>query len=237
MRKYLLVALCCYAVFGLSFTLLTKNHVAADNSNIIVQTIPGPTVAQKFADRAESSWSWYITRASGIVAAICFVILMLSGIGQVTGYTFRILDPLTSWASHRALGIAFGVAVLVHMFSLLFDHFVKFNLLEIFIPWLSKYQPVTIFGFHMGSLYVALGVLSFYLVTITIISSLVWVEKKPYLWKWLHLLSYITLFFIFVHALFIGTDLAHGLLRLLWILAGISVFVVSLQRLWRAHTT
>lgn len=236
MRKVLLLLLSFYAVFGLIFTLTAKSYAASDNANIVVQTIPGPTVAQKFTDRAESSWSWYLTRASGIVAAISFAILMLSGIGQVTGYTFRFLDPLTSWASHRALGIAFGVSVLVHMFSLLFDKFVKFNILEILIPWLSKYQPVTIFGFHLGSLFVALGVLSFYMVAITIITSLIWVEKKPHTWKWLHLLSYITMFFIFIHALYIGTDLAHGIFRILWIITGVSIFIAAMQRLWRAYT-
>ncbi|PIZ62715.1 hypothetical protein COY17_01900, partial [Candidatus Saccharibacteria bacterium CG_4_10_14_0_2_um_filter_52_9] len=59
------------------------------SSNIVVQTIPGPTVAQKFTERAKSSWPWYLVRGSGMVAAAALVILLLSGIGQVTGYTFR----------------------------------------------------------------------------------------------------------------------------------------------------
>jgi DMSO/TMAO reductase YedYZ heme-binding membrane subunit len=218
--------------FGFS-ALVTHTAYAQDNGNIIVKTIPGPTVGDKFTARAKSSWSWYLTRASGLVAAATLVILILSGIGQVTGYTFRFLDPLTSWASHRALGIAFTVSVLVHILSLLFDHFVKFSILDIFIPWLSNYKPVTLFGWHLGSLYVALGVISFYLVIIVLVTSLLWVDKKPHMWKWIHLLSYLTIAFVFIHALYIGTDIAHGIIRWIWIALALGILVATVHRLWR----
>lgn len=235
MRKLLLV------VFALALSLSLFNlrpvHAASSESgNIVVETIPGPTVAQKLGDRAKSSWSWYLTRGSGLVAAIALVILMLSGIGQVTGYTFRFLEPLTAWASHRALGITFGIAVFLHIFSLLFDKFVPFTILELLVPWLSDYKPVTLLGFHLGSLYVALGVLAFYLVALVIITSLVWVDKKPYIWKLIHLISYLVIVFVFVHALYLGSDLAHGVIRLLWVLSGFAIALAVLHRLWRAKT-
>ena len=213
MRKYLLI------IFALSISISAiigfgrlPLAVAATSSggNIIVQTIPGPTVAQKLTERTKSSWSWYVARGSGLVAAAILIVLVLSGIGQVTGYTYRFLDPLTAWASHRALGIAFGVSVLIHMISLLFDHFVPFNILQLLVPWLSNYKPVTLFGLHLGSLWVALGVLAFYGVMLVIITTLVWVEKKPYTWKLFHLLTYVIVLFVFVHALYLGTDLVHG---------------------------
>lgn len=172
-----------------------------------------------------------------MVAAVLLVILMMSGIGQVTGYTFRFLDPLTAWASHRALGIAFGVSVLTHIFSLLFDNFVHFSFWQLLIPWHSNYKPVTLFGFHLGSLYVALGVLAFYGAALVVISSLLWVEKKPYLWKLIHLLNYLVILFVFIHALYLGTDLMHGILRWLWIVLGITIVFAVIHRLWRAKTT
>lgn len=239
MRKLGILFICLCSLAGLLGAASPSQPALAaeDDGNFVVQTIPGPTVAERVVDRTQTSWPWYLSRASGLIAAITLIILMLSGIGQITGYTFKFLDPLTSWASHRALGIACGVAVLVHVFSLLFDKFIKFNLLELLVPWLSKYQPVTLFGWHVGSLYIALGVLSLYLIVIIIFTSLVWVEKKPYLWKLIHLLSYMLIFFIFIHALYLGTDLTHGVLRWLWIAAGLGILVASLQRLWRAKTT
>ncbi|MFA5003831.1 MAG: hypothetical protein WC498_00965 [Candidatus Saccharimonadales bacterium] len=206
-------------------------------ANVVVQDAQGPSVAQKFTDRAKSSWPWFIVRASGLVAAASLILLMLSGIGQITGDTFRFLAPLTAWASHRALGITFGISVLIHMVGLLFDTFVPFGILQLLVPWLSNYKPVTLFGVHLGSLYVALGVLAFYAVGLVVVSSLLWVEKKPYIWKWIHLLSYVIIMFVFVHALYLGTDLAHGIFRLLWIVLACAVLLGSLYRLWRAKTT
>jgi len=220
-----------------SFALLLNHPVMAQANNIVVQTIPGPTVGQQLLTRASNSWPWYIVRGAGIVAAVSLFLLMLSGIGSVTGHMFKFMEPLTAWASHKALGTVFGISVLIHMIGLLFDHFVPFNILDILVPWLSNYKPVTIWGMQLGSLWVALGVLSFYAVALIVITSLVWIEKKPYMWKLIHLLSYAVMLFVFVHALYLGTDLAGGFLRWLWIALGIGIAYTVVIRLWRAKTT
>jgi sulfoxide reductase heme-binding subunit YedZ len=223
-------------VLGLGSLLSVPAFAQDGTGNITVQTIPGPTVAQQLAHRTTSSWSWYLTRASGLIAAIALVILMLSGIGQLTGYSFRFLEPLTAWASHRALGLTFGVAILVHMVTLLFDHFVPFSVLTLLIPWLSTYKPVTIAGIQLGSLYVALGVLAFYATIVVILTSLFWIDKKPYIWKITHILSYFIIASVFVHALYIGTDLASGWLRWLWIGSAVLIAGAILYRLRRMKT-
>jgi len=224
----------------LSFVVMNSQPVAAEaqpgGNSIVVQSIPGPTVIEKIAQRTEVSWPWYLTRASGVIAMGALIVLILSGIGFVTGHSFKFLEPLTAWASHRALGITFGVAILVHMLTLLFDHFVSFSVLDLLVPWLSTYHPVTIAGIQFGSLFVALGVLAFYGVALIIITSLVWVEKKPKLWKFIHLVSYLILVFVFVHALFIGTDFADGIPRFLLIVAGFILAIAILLRLRRART-
>ncbi len=239
MRKFIIIAMIIsaaytsLAVFGSS---AAYAQTPSSSGTIVVQTIPGPTVIQKISARAESSWPWYVTRASGIVAAVALFILMLSGIGLVTGGAFRFLEPLTAWASHRALGITFGISVMIHMSALLFDHFVSFSILDLFVPWLSNYKPLDIAGFHLGSLFVALGVLAFYGVALVIITSLVWIDKKPHTWKIMHLLTYIILLFVFIHALYLGTDLAGGVMRLAWLIIGLVTALAVLYRLWRAKT-
>ena len=236
MRKSYLLGLIIAFLLSWGNLIPDATYAQEGTGNITVQTIPGPTVAQQLAHRTSSSWSWYLTRASGLIAAIALVILMLSGIGQLTGYSFRFLEPLTAWASHRALGITFGVAVLIHMFTLLFDHFVPFTLLTIFIPWLSTYKPLTIAGIQFGSLYVALGVLAFYATIMVILTSLFWIDKKPYIWKITHLTSYFIIAAVFVHALYIGTDLASGWLRWLWIGLALLITGAIIHRLRRVKT-
>lgn len=212
--------------------------IAAETTQdtITVETIPGATVTDKVTDKARTSWPWYVCRASGLIAAVSLVLLIVSGVGQVTGFTYRLLEPLTAWASHRALGIVFGISILLHVGSLLFDHFLPFNILHLLVPWLSDYKPVTLFGIHLGSLYLALGIIALYLTAAIVISSLMWIDKKPHTWKWLHMLSYLVIIFVFVHALYLGTDVSHGWVRIAWLGCAACMVLVGVHRSWRAYT-
>ena len=231
--KKLLVA----AVVAWSMLMPLGGVVMAQSSATSTQTTStSPSVAQQAAERIKSSWPWYIVRAAGIIAAISLVLLLLSGVGQITGYTFRLVEPITAWATHRALGLVFMGSVFVHILALLFDKFVTFNIWQVLIPFVSPYRPVTLFGRNFGSLYVALGVLSFYLMLTIVITSLVWIDKKPHTWKLLHFFSYLTMIFVFLHALYIGTDLAVGWLKVVWIVLGIIIAGATILRLWRAKT-
>lgn len=232
---YKIIFIAFMAIFG--FTFVPSMQVAAqapDSSNIIVDPIPGPTAAEKLTDKAKSSWPWYVTRGSGLVAAVLLFVLMLAGIGMITGHSFKFLDPLIAWATHRAIGIAFIVAILVHMGALLFDKFAPFKIPDLLVPFVSDYKPVSIAGFNVGSLYVALGVVAFWSVLFIVLTSLFWINKKPKLWRIIHYLTYLTMVAVFIHALLIGTDLAHGLLRFLWVLGGIIIAIILIVRLKRA---
>jgi hypothetical protein len=196
----------------------------------------GTSVAQQVIVKAKTSWSWYATRASGLVAALLLILLILSGIGQVTGMTYRIVEPLAAWGLHRALGIAFGVSVVVHVVVLLFDKFAPFTLLQVLIPFKSNYMPVTIAGHYFGSLYVACGVFALYAAAIVILTSLFWIDKKPVLWRLAHYLSYLLVILIFFHGLFTGTDTRHGFVRVIWWFFGALLVMGITSRLRRAWT-
>lgn len=206
----------------------------SNNSSVTVETIPGQSLQQIIATRAERSWPWYIVRASGILAGISLVALLLSGIGSITGHYFRLLDPLTAWATHRALGITFVISILVHMTTLLFDKFVPFGFVDIVVPWASNYRTFTLGGLPLGSIFVALGVLAFYGSLIVVITSLMLVDKKPRLWKLIHYLSYLIMVEVFIHALVLGTDTGHGIGKILWVAGGVVVFIAIGLRLRRA---
>ncbi len=246
MRK-LIITLQAVVLIGLSFSFLislpahaaanvpstTQSFTATDQPNILVNPVQGPTVSGQLETRAKSSWPWYITRASGFVAAFALVLLMLSGIGFITGATFRFLEPLTAWATHKAIAVVFGISLLVHGIALLFDKFVPFKIIQVLVPFESNYHDTTIAGHYVGSLYVALGVIAMYFVLAIILTSYLWIDKKPHLWKSVHLLAYLTMIFVFFHALYLGTDLTHGIFRILWILSGIGVMIAIIYRLRR----
>jgi sulfoxide reductase heme-binding subunit YedZ len=189
------------------------------------------------ATRAGSSWPWYVIRAAGFTAAGLIVLLMLSGIGQVTGLTYRFIEPIKAWMIHKALAIALCVAIAIHGGFLLIDHYVRFSLQDIFVPFLSHYNNNTqLLGLPLGDVAVALGILAMYGVAIIVASSLGWIDTKKGAWKKLHYLSYAVALFVFLHALYAGSDLQYGVFRAAWIFLGLLVGVAVIARLLRAGT-
>ncbi len=224
-----------------SITILgTVNNLSiaqsVNTSSAHVDTSNKVSTSDQLVKKVRSSWPWYTARASGLVAAGSLILLMISGIGMITGKTFSFFEPITAWATHRALGISFGISVIVHVVVLYFDRFVPFNITNLLVPFTSNYKPISVFGIPLGSFYVATGVISLYIVAAVIITSLIWVHKKPWLWKVTHLLSYLAMLLVFVHGLYLGTDLAHGILRWAWIALGVSILIMSFMRLRRANT-
>ena len=239
-KKINLIILSLISVFflslGTSLAIGATTLATTSSPDIIVPAVQGPSIQSNLKNRAKTAWPWYITRASGIVAAVLLFMLIISGVGLITGYTFKFLEPLNAWATHRAMGLAFFVALIVHGGSLLFDTYIKFNIAQIFLPFLSNYKTSTLFNHPVGSLYVAMGIIAFYFILAIVLSSLLWINKKPNQWKSLHFLSYLVFIFVFIHALYIGTDFAHGIFRIAWIIFGVLAALLMIYRLSRARS-
>jgi len=184
------------------------------------------------ASRVSLSWPWYVTRASGLVAAALLVVLMITGISVFTGYQFKFMEPIRAWANHRTLGIAFAIAVGVHILSLLFDKYISFNIVQVFVPFTSQYKHIKLLNVSVGSFGVALGVLSLYMVIAIVLTSLTGIMSgSPRFWKWTHLLSYLVILAIFFHSIMIGTDLHNGIWRWTWIAVNVVILGFVVLRL------
>lgn len=188
--------------------------------------------AQIAGQRLAVSWPWYVIRAAGFVAAGLLILLMLSGIGQVTGLTYRFIEPVKAWAVHKALAFALVGSLAVHIGFLLIDRFVPFSLTQLLVPFASHYSNHTI----LPSLAVGFGVLAMYGIVIIVLSSLGWIHRQPRRWHALHYLSYLVALLVFLHALGTGSDLKYGLFRAGWLALGLIVGIGILSRLWRAGT-
>jgi methionine sulfoxide reductase heme-binding subunit len=195
----------------------------------------GATKISVATSRAATSWAWYVIRASGFVGVILLILLMISGIGMVTGLTYKFLQPLKAWAVHKALGIALCVAIVIHVGFLLIDHFVNFSFLQITVPFVSNYTNGSKFlGVGLSAVAMALGVLAMYGTAVIVLSSLKWIDTKKRAWRYLHYVSYFVMFAAFIHALGTGTDLKHGFLRILFIAASFLVILGVISRLRRS---
>lgn len=226
-----------FLVFNPAKLLAQESTIQAQSSSIPIQSEPEQSTSSILTEKSKESWPWYLVRASGLLAFFLLFMMIVSGIGQVAGYSFRYLEPITAWATHRATGIAFTVAVAVHIFGILIDKFVSFNIWDILIPFKSDFKPVEIFGHNFGSLYVTFGIVAVYALLIIIITSYIWIDRKPQTWKIFHLTSYLIVALIFVHGLFLGTDISSGFLRIIWIILGFILMLLVLYRLWRVRTT
>lgn len=187
--------------------------------------------------RVGASWPWYIIRGAGFVAAGLLILLMISGIGQVTGLIYNYIEPVTAWAIHKALAYALCVSIVIHAGFLLIDKFVRFNLIQLFIPFASHYNNGTkLAGVPLGALAVTLGITAMYGIAIVVASSLGWIDTKKKTWRKLHYISYAVALLVFLHALYIGSDLKYGTFRAAWVAAGFIVIIAVIARLWRAGT-
>mgnify|MGYP000849703479 FL=1 len=180
-----------------------------------------------------TSWPWYVIRASGISAVALLILIMVSGIGMVTGLTYRFIEPLKAWSIHRAMAIAMSLLAIIHVSFLLIDSFAKYNVLDVLIPFKVQFEQSQVFGINVGSFYNALGIFSLYMLPFIVLSSLFFIESKKKLWELLHYLSYPFMVLVYFHTLFLGTDFKHGVLRLLWIVFGLVLAVLTVTRLAR----
>jgi sulfoxide reductase heme-binding subunit YedZ len=203
---------------------------------LLATSAAGPTL-QLASNRVSTSWTWYIVRAAGFAAAGLLILLMLSGIGQVTGLTYRFIEPIKAWALHKAMALALCVAIALHVIFIFVDHYLPFSLTQLLIPFGSSYtNKVALFSVHLGSLAVTAGIIAMYGVAIIVLSSLGWIDTKKKAWRWLHYLSYLVMLLVFVHALSTGTDLKYGTFRTTFTLMGLAVLFGVVSRLWRAGT-
>ncbi|HEY4963832.1 MAG TPA: ferric reductase-like transmembrane domain-containing protein [Candidatus Saccharimonadales bacterium] len=195
------------------------------------------SASQVAINRISTSWPWYVIRGAGFLAAALLILLMISGIGQVTGIIYRYIEPVKVWAIHKAMAIALLIAIAIHIGFLLIDHFVSFNLVQILVPFASHYSNGTkLFGLPLGAIAVTMGVLAMYGAIILVASSLGWIDSRKTTWRKLHYISYAVILLVFLHALYAGSDLKYGIFRAGWIFLSLLLLVAIVVRLWRAGT-
>ncbi len=182
----------------------------------------------------ETPWAWYISRVSGIVAFLLLYLSMFLGLAIRLPILNKIISPADALKTHSWISVQAIVIALFHGVVLIFDKFMKFSLVDVFLPFASKYQTA----------FVGLGVLAFYLMLVLIVTSYLKKFILHKLWRVIHYFNMALYVFVFVHAMGLGTDLKNptilaiflvmnGLLALL-IIANIAVRIITA---WKRRTT
>ncbi|MBN6186854.1 ferric reductase-like transmembrane domain-containing protein [Aneurinibacillus sp. BA2021] len=140
---------------------------------------------------------WHMTRASGLVAYGLVSIAVISGLLQslrmvpasIRGALIT-LHNTTSW-----FGLLFAC---VHGWLLLYDQYVGYTVLEIAVPFVSDHETVK----------EAVGILSFYLFFLLVVSSDLRGKIGQKTWRIIHYASFLAYVLALSHSIVMGTDTA-----------------------------
>jgi DMSO/TMAO reductase YedYZ heme-binding membrane subunit len=154
---------------------------------------------------------WYVTRASAICAYLLMFLIVIWGTGMTTGVIYQYIQPTAAWGIHKFLSIAMSTLVFFHMGALLFDHYINFGMKDLFIPFVANFKP----------LYVGLGVISFYILLVIMITSIFFKNKSERVWHLIHLSVYPLFALALFHGLFTGTDSKTFVMTIIYRVTGV----------------
>ena len=176
-----------------------------------------PNMSFSLAGNAPKAY-WYLSRATAFVSLSLLWISMALGLG-ITNKMARLWPGApAAFALHEyvsLLGLAFAV---FHAFIILGDHYIKFTLLQIFIPFSTvDYRPFWVGLGQLGIYAWAILALSFYIRPM--------IGQKS--WRLLHYGSFGMYLLGIFHGLFSGTDTSAGWAQnYYWISAGSLLFLL-----------
>lgn len=167
---------------------------------------------------SEQFW-WYVTRASGMVAAVLLALTLIWGLLITTKLIER--RGLPAWLTdlHRYLGGLSVVFIAVHMAALVFDNYLVFSWSDLFVPFASSWKAGP----------VAWGIAAFWGLVVVEGSSLLQRRMKRSLWRGLHYLSYPVALMTALHAAQAGTDADNPVFQvvsigLIGVLSALTIF-------------
>lgn len=143
---------------------------------------------------------WYVARAGGLVAWTLLAASTLWGLALTTRAFSARAAPRWLLDLHRFLGGLSVVFVGVHLTGVVADTFVHFGPVDILVPLASTWHPV----------WVAWGIVAFYLLVAVEVTSLLRARLPHRLWKGVHASSFLLFACATVHALLAGTDTDDG---------------------------
>ena len=143
-----------------------------------------------------STYLWYATRASGIVALILLTLTMILGLVTTSRVRARHWPGFAQQEIHRRISIVAVVFLGLHVLTSILDTYVHIGWLAVVVPFTSPYSPF----------WVGLGAIALDLMVAVFVSSLLRAHLQPGTWRGIHWLAYGSWPIALAHTFGLGTD-------------------------------
>lgn len=167
---------------------------------------------------------WITSRAAGATAFLALTLEVIFGLFISTGAADRLIPRAWSIDVHRWLSVVALTMTSVHAVALLVDRFVRFDVLDVLLPFVSSYRVFA----------VALGVLAAY-GTILVHASFSWRRRiGPKTWRKVHYLSFFVFAGALLHGLLAGSDSSSPGMQALYVSSATAVGLLGIYRIVHA---
>ena len=174
--------------------------------------------------RLSSTWLWYATRASGLVALVLLTLTMVLGLTTTTRARARNWPGFAQQELHRRVSMLAVVFLGIHVLTSVLDTFVNISWAAIVVPFTSSY----------GRFWVGVGAVALDLMIAVFVSSLLRARMRPATWRAIHWLAYLCWPIALAHTFGMGTDAGEGSVM---VLGALCVAAVAAALAWRVRTT
>lgn len=142
---------------------------------------------------------WYVSRASGLTAAVLVALAVIWGLFISTRIMRGRSNPAWLLDLHRFLGGLSVIFTFIHLGGLVGDNYLHFDLADLTIPMASAWKP--------GA--VAWGIVAMYLLLAVELTSLAIRRLPRRLWRIVHRSSFVLFGMVVFHGISAGTDKNH----------------------------
>jgi sulfoxide reductase heme-binding subunit YedZ len=164
--------------------------------------------------------TWLLTRSAGVGAYLMLYLSVAWGLLATTSLVTKRVSKRTSTAFHGFVASAGLMLLALHLVGLLFDRFVRFDTLDLLVPYRAAYRPFAL----------TLGIVAMYAMVIVLATS--WTRKhmRPALWRAIHLAAVPAFAMSLLHGVLAGSDSARAGMAMLYWTTGFSVLFLVIVR-------
>jgi predicted ferric reductase len=146
--------------------------------------------------RPQGTGAWTFSRATGLLAYVALSLDVIVGLLVSTRSADRLVQRGQLVDVHGWLSPVVLAFVLVHGGVLLADRYVRFDAIDVLVPFASNRWPIAI----------GIGVFAGYLMLVVHMSFGLRKRIGTAMWRRIHYLSFVAFALVTVHAISVGTD-------------------------------